>query len=98
MQEVATQISNENSYLSTAYRFTNSRFQNHITPERVERIIEISPSDYSLSPEQIRSKKNGVDVEFEMSHNSQWDETWINRQVAIARIFRYFERTFSEIR
>lgn len=78
-------VSNENSYLSTAYRFTNSRFQNHITPERVERIIEISPSDYSLSPEQIRSKKNGVDVEFEMSHNSQWDETWINRQVAIAQ-------------
>ncbi|MGB3637928.1 MAG: hypothetical protein WBA39_10200 [Rivularia sp. (in: cyanobacteria)] len=77
-------INDENSYLSTAYRFTNSRFQNHITPERVERIIEISPSDYRLSPEEIRQKKTDVDVEFEMSHNSQWDETWINRQVAIA--------------
>jgi hypothetical protein len=28
-------IPNENSYLSTAYRFTNSRFKKHITPERV---------------------------------------------------------------
>lgn len=26
-------ISDRNSYLSTAYRFTNSRFENHITPE-----------------------------------------------------------------
>lgn len=77
-------INDENSYLSTAYRFTNSRFQDYISPERVERIIQIFSSDYSLSPEQIRSKKTGVDVEFEMSHNSQWDEIWINRQVAVA--------------
>lgn len=26
-------IGDRNSYLSTAYRFTNSRFENHITPE-----------------------------------------------------------------
>jgi hypothetical protein len=78
-------IRDENSYLSTAYRFTNSRFKNHITPERVERITEISTSDRALSRDQIRRKKTHVDVEFEMSsHSSQFDETWIHRQIAIA--------------
>ncbi|WP_242046255.1 MULTISPECIES: hypothetical protein [Calothrix] len=77
-------ISDENPYISTAYRFKHPRFQDYITPERVERIIEISPSDRLLSPEQIRSKKIHIDVEFEMSHSSQWDEAWLHRQIAIA--------------
>jgi hypothetical protein len=77
-------ISDRNSYLSTAYRFTNSRFQEHITSERLERIIEICPSDRTLSPEQVRHQKTNVDVEFQMSHNSQWDEAWTHRQIAIA--------------
>jgi hypothetical protein len=77
-------ISNENSYLSTAYRFTNSRFQEHIAPERVERITQIYPNDYTLSAEYIRRKKTNIDVEFQMSYSSQWDETWTLRQIAIA--------------
>ena len=78
-------ISGENSYLSTAYRFTNSRFKKHITPERVERITEISTSDRTLSPDQIRGKKTNVDVEVEMSNScSKYDEAWIHRQIAIA--------------
>ncbi|MEG4225318.1 hypothetical protein QUA35_03945 [Microcoleus sp. N9_B2] len=78
-------INDENTYLSTAYRFTNSRFKNHITSERVERITEISPSDRTLSPDQIRGKKNYVDVEFEMSYNSaKFDQTWTHRQIAVA--------------
>jgi len=78
-------INEENTYLSTAYRFTNSRFKNHITSERVERITEISPSDRTLSPDQIRRKKNYVDVEFEMSYSSaKFDRTWTHRQIAIA--------------
>ncbi|MEG4453952.1 hypothetical protein [Microcoleus sp. N9_A1] len=78
-------INDENPYLSTAYRFTNSRFKNHITSERVERITEISPSDRTLSPDQIRGKKNYVDVEFEMSYNSaKFDQTWTHRQIAVA--------------
>jgi hypothetical protein len=47
-------ITDQNSYLSTTYRFNHPRFQEYITPERVERIIEISPSDRILSPEHIR--------------------------------------------
>jgi len=75
----------ENSYLSTAYRFSNSRFKNHITAERVERITEISPSDRTLSPDQIRGKKTHVDVEFEMSYSSaKFDQTWTDRQIAVA--------------
>ena len=77
-------ITDDNSYLSTTYRFNHPRFQNYITPERVERIIEISPSDRTLSPEHIRTKKIHIDVEFEMSHSSQWDEAWLHRQIAIA--------------
>ncbi|MBW4680946.1 MAG: hypothetical protein KME19_12630 [Microcoleus vaginatus WJT46-NPBG5] len=78
-------IREENSYLSTAYRFTNSRFKKHITPERVERITEISTRDRTLSPDKIRSKKTNVDVEFEMfSSSSRFDEAWTHRQIAVA--------------
>ncbi|EGK90431.1 hypothetical protein D0A34_13480 [Microcoleus vaginatus PCC 9802] len=78
-------INDENTYLSTAYRFTNARFKNHIASERVERITEISPSDRTLSPDQIRSKKINVDVEFEMSYSSaKFDQTWTHRQIAVA--------------
>ncbi|CAD5937777.1 MULTISPECIES: hypothetical protein [Planktothrix] len=78
-------INNENSYLSTAYRFSNSRFNNHITPERVERITKISISDRALSPDQIRSKKTNIDVEFDMSYSAtKFDLAWTYRQIAIA--------------
>ncbi len=78
-------ISDENSYLSTAHRFTTSRFKKHITPERVERITEISTSDRTLSPDKIRGKKPNVDVEFEMSYSSsKFDQAWTHRQIAVA--------------
>ena len=78
-------INNENSYLSTAYRFSNSRFNNHITPERVERITKISISDRALSPDQIRSKKTNIDVEFDMFYSdTKFDLAWTYRQIAIA--------------
>lgn len=78
-------INNENTYLSTAYRFSNDRFNNNITPERVERITKISPSDRALSPEQIRSKKTNVDVEFDMSYSAtKFDLAWTYHQIAVA--------------
>lgn len=77
-------ISDDNSYLSTAYRFTNTRFEDHITTERIERIIDITPSDRTLSSEQIQRKKTNVDVEFTMSHSSQLDQAWTYRQIATA--------------
>jgi len=77
-------ISDDNSYLSTAYRFSHTRFQKHITLERVKRIAAISPKDYTLSSEEIRHNKINIDVEFQMFHSSQWDEKWIHRQIAIA--------------
>lgn len=77
-------IGNEN-HLSTAYRFNDSRFQNYITLERVKRITEISPSDRTLSLEEICRQKTNVDVEFEMSYNStKFDEAWMHRQIAVA--------------
>ncbi|MGM3306055.1 hypothetical protein ACSQ6I_08745 [Anabaena sp. WFMT] len=84
-QNWATQlITNENPYLSTTYRFTHSRFQDYITPERVERITQICPQDSTLSPEDIRRKKTNIDVEFEMSYSGKWDKIWTHRQIAIA--------------
>lgn len=78
-------INHENSYLSTAYRFSNDRFNHYITPERVERITQISTSDRALSPEQIRSKKTHVDVEFDMSYSAtKFDQAWTHRQIAVA--------------
>ncbi|MEL0590881.1 MAG: hypothetical protein U1V55_14135 [Planktothrix rubescens PR222] len=78
-------INNESTYLSTAYRFSNSRFNNHITPERVERITKISISDRALSPDQIRSKKTNIDVEFDMFYSdTKFDLAWTYRQIAIA--------------
>ena len=84
-QTWATQLINdENTYLSTTYRFTHSRFQEDITSERVERITQIYPQDYTLSAEDIRRKKTNIDVEFQMSYSGKWDETWTHRQIAIA--------------
>ncbi len=78
-------INNESTYLSTAYRFSNSRFNNYITSERVERITQISTSDRALSPDQIRSKKTHVDVEFDMSYSAtKFDQAWTHRQIAVA--------------
>jgi hypothetical protein len=77
-------ISDDNSYLSTAYRFTNTRFEDHITTERIERIVDITPSDRTLSSEQIQRKKTNIDVEFTMSHSSQLDQAWTYRQIATA--------------
>lgn len=78
-------INHENSYLSTAYRFSNDRFNHYITPERVERITQISTSDRALSPEQVRSKKTNVDVEFDMSYSAtKFDQAWTHRQIAVA--------------
>jgi hypothetical protein len=78
-------INNENTYLSTAYRFSNDRFNHYITPQRVERITQISTSDRALSPDQIRSKKTNVDVEFDMFYSdTKFDLAWTYRQIAIA--------------
>ncbi len=78
-------INHENTYLSTAYRFSNDRFNHYITPERVERITQISTSDRALSPDQIRSKKTHVDVEFDMSYSAtKFDQAWTHRQIAVA--------------
>lgn len=78
-------INHENTYLSTAYRFSNDRFNHYITPERVERITQISTSDRALSPDQIRSKKTNIDVEFDMFYSdTKFDLAWTYRQIAIA--------------
>ncbi|WP_017295632.1 hypothetical protein [Geminocystis herdmanii] len=78
-------IKEGNSSLSTAYRFSASPFAEYITPERVTRIKDISPSDLSLNQDQLRRKKNEANVEFEMSYaQERYPKSWIQQQIAIA--------------
>lgn len=78
-------IKEGNSSLSTAYRFSASPFAEYITPERVTRIKDISPSDLSLDQDQLRRKKNEASVEFEMSYaQERYPKSWIQKQIAIA--------------
>ncbi len=76
-------LDDENSQLSTAYRFTAPCFGKHISLERIERIISISEKDISLSPDKIRNKKNEVYVESQMDSKMS-DKYWQYRQIAIA--------------
>jgi hypothetical protein len=78
-------ISNNNSTLATAYRFQGSPFNEYITEERVERIKQISQADLNLNDDQIRRKRNEVEVEFEMSYAPErYNQTWQHQQIAIA--------------
>ena len=77
-------LQEERPELSTAYRFADTKFKNDILPERVERIARISTSDNSLSKEQIISKKKDVEVEFDMSYGSQYDESWKTCQIGVS--------------
>ena len=82
---VKTLIHHNNTHLSTSYRYNATYFQNYITPERIHRITQISPRDRTLTPDQIRRKRNEAEVEFEMSYSSQrYPETWQHQQIAVA--------------
>lgn len=86
-------LTDERLQLATAYRFATPRFQEHITPERIERIAYISPVDKSLSKDQVRRKKKNAELEFEMFYSSQLDQNWTHCQIAVAE---YLD-TFSEL-
>lgn len=78
-------IHHDNPHLATSYRYNAPYFQDYITPERVDRIAQISPRDRTLTPDQIRRKRNEAEVEFEMSYSSQrYPKTWQHQQIAIA--------------
>lgn len=78
-------ISNNYPYLSTSYRFGASIFHNYITPQRVDRITNISKSDRILTADQIRWKKTEIEAEFKMSYSqTRYDQTWQYQQIAIA--------------
>lgn len=84
MQWSDSLITDETKQLKTAYRFTAPLFKQYISNERVERIVYISSADNSLSQDQIRRKKKDVELEFEMSYSSIFDQKWTYRQIAVA--------------
>ena len=83
----------ERPELNTAYRFTAPVFKQHISRERVARLVNVSSCDRNLSLEKKQEKQDDIAVEFQMSYASQFDRDWIYRQVAIAE---YLD-TFSEL-
>ena len=83
----------ERSELNTAYRFTAPLFKQHISQERVKRIVNVSSGDRNLSLEKKQEKQDDIAVEFQMSYASQFDRHWVYQQVAIAE---YLD-TFSEL-
>ncbi|BAZ45576.1 hypothetical protein NIES4102_26000 [Chondrocystis sp. NIES-4102] len=86
-------LKTERPEINTAYRFTAPLFQQHISQERVNRIINISSSDRNLPLDKKQEKQDDIAVEFQMSYTSQFDQNWVYRQVAIAE---YLD-TFSEL-
>lgn len=86
-------LNTERSELNTAYRFTAPVFKQHISQERVDRIVDINEFDRHLSLEKKQEKLDDIAVEFQMSYASQFDRHWVYKQVAIAE---YLD-TFSEI-
>lgn len=86
-------LKSDRTELATAYRFQAPRFTDHITPERIERIVRISPVDCALNAEQTRRRQKEVEVEYEMFRSATLDEQWNHRQIAVAE---YLD-TFSEL-
>lgn len=80
-----TLLNTERSELATAHRFATPYFQKEITSERVQRIINISPSDHNLSAEKADQKRLDAEVELQMSRTRpQITEQWKHRQLALA--------------
>lgn len=77
-------LKSERPGLATAYRFMDARFKDYIRHERVERIAMLSPMDRVLTEDQKRRKLDDVEVEFEMSYSTDFDASWMHRQIAEA--------------
>lgn len=86
-------LSTERPELNTAYRFTAPVFKQHISQERVNRIVNVSSSDRKLPLDKKQEKQDDIAIEFQMSYASQFDGNWIYQQVAVAE---YLD-TFSEL-
>lgn len=86
-------LKTERLELNTAYRFTAPVFKQHISQERVNRIVAVSSGDRNLSLDKKQEKQNDIAVEFQMSYASQFDQNWVYQQVAVAE---YID-TFSEL-
>lgn len=86
-------LKTERPELNTAYRYTAPLFQQHISQERVNRIVNVSSGDRNLSLEKKQEKQDDIAIEFQMSYASQFDQNWVYQQVAVAE---YLD-TFSEL-
>ncbi|WP_139276554.1 hypothetical protein [Spirulina major] len=78
-------LSDERPELNTAQRFATPLFKPHITAERVDRIVRISPSDQNLSADRAYQKRTNAQVEVEMGRTKPMlTQQWQYRQIALA--------------
>jgi len=78
-------ISSNYPTLGTAYRFSATPFNGYIEAEKINRINQVSASDTLLNADQIRQRKNEIEVEFQMSYaQTRYNQTWIYQQIAVA--------------
>jgi len=90
----STLIKTERSELSTAYRFEAPMFRDYISPERLARIIKISPDDQDISIQKREWKRQEAFVEFEMTRTKpNISRQWIYSQIALSE----FLDTLSEL-
>lgn len=92
-------LSHEEEKLSTPYRFATSLFEKYISPERIERITRISQASTSLTPEQIRRKKQDAQIELDLiSSPYRNNQDWIRRQVAVAEYLDMFSELLARLK
>ncbi|OKH29685.1 hypothetical protein FACHB389_25980 [Nostoc calcicola FACHB-389] len=92
-------LSHEEEKLTTPYRFATSLFEKYISPERIERITRISQASSSLTPEQIRRKKQDAQIELDLTSSPYKDnEDWIRRQVAVAEYLDMFSELLARLK
>lgn len=77
-------LTDQRPQLQTAYRFNAPRFQDHIQPERVERIARLHSPDRLLSADRRRLAADEAELELGLSYNAHLDERWTSQQLAVA--------------
>lgn len=75
----------ENHKINTLYRLDSLLFKDYISKERIQRILEICPSEQSLDSAKVQWLKSSVNAEYKTSYAPErYNQAWINKQLAIA--------------
>ncbi|QUS61895.1 hypothetical protein [Synechocystis sp. PCC 7338] len=75
----------ENHKINTLYRLDSLLFKDYILKERIQRILEICPSEQSLDFAKVHWLKSSANAEYKTSYAPErYNQVWINKQLATA--------------